>query len=94
VILPGVNVLVHAHNSDSAVHQAARLSDSEGVGRVGDDPRTRANHHQPQDRRATAGGRRRHDRMISVQALVHRASLVTMNADDYADIPGLSLLAW
>jgi predicted nucleic acid-binding protein len=34
------------------------------------------------------------DRMIAAQALVHRASLVTMNADDYADIPGLSLLAW
>jgi len=38
VILPDVNVLVHAHNSDSAVHQAARLwwddclSGSEGVG--------------------------------------------------------------
>jgi len=34
------------------------------------------------------------DRMIAAQALVHRASLVTMNADDYADVPGLSLLAW
>ena len=38
MILPDVNVLVHAHNSDSAVHQAARLwwddclSGSEGVG--------------------------------------------------------------
>jgi tRNA(fMet)-specific endonuclease VapC len=45
---------------------------------------------------ASAGYSRRKllDRMIAAQALVHRASLVTMNADDYADIPGLSLLAW
>jgi predicted nucleic acid-binding protein len=34
------------------------------------------------------------DRMIAAQAIVHRASLVTMNAEDYADIPGLSLVAW
>jgi toxin-antitoxin system PIN domain toxin len=38
VILPDVNVLVHAHNADSAVHAAARrwwdgcLAGSEGVG--------------------------------------------------------------
>ena len=38
MILPDVNVLVHAHNSDSAVHEVARdwwddcLSGSEGVG--------------------------------------------------------------
>ena len=38
MILPDVNVLVHAHNSDSAVHDAARrwwdgcLAGSEGVG--------------------------------------------------------------
>ena len=38
MILPDVNVLVHAHNSDSLVHEAARdwwddcLSGSEGVG--------------------------------------------------------------
>jgi uncharacterized protein len=38
MILPDVNVLVHAHNSDSAVHEAARdwwdhcLSGSEGIG--------------------------------------------------------------
>ena len=38
MILPDVNVLVHAHNSDSGVHRAARrwwdarLSGSEGVG--------------------------------------------------------------
>lgn len=38
MILPDVNVLVHAHNSDSAVHEAARgwwdgcLSGPEGVG--------------------------------------------------------------
>lgn len=34
------------------------------------------------------------DRMIAAQALVHRASFVTMNAGDYADIPELALLAW
>src|SRR5471030_1029682 len=34
------------------------------------------------------------DRMIAAQALVHRASLVTMNAGDYADIPDLTLVAW
>jgi tRNA(fMet)-specific endonuclease VapC len=45
---------------------------------------------------ASAGYSRRMllDRMIAAQALVHRASLVTMNAGDYADVPGLSLLAW
>jgi len=38
MILPDVNVLVHAHNADSAVHEKARrwwdacLSGSEGVG--------------------------------------------------------------
>jgi len=32
--------------------------------------------------------------MIAAQALVHRASLVTMNAGDYADIPDLALVAW
>lgn len=34
------------------------------------------------------------DRMIAAQAIVHRASLVTMNKADYADIPELALLAW
>ena len=34
------------------------------------------------------------DRMIAAQALIHRASLVTMNADDYIGIPELILLAW
>lgn len=45
---------------------------------------------------ATAGYSRRKllDRMIAAQALVHRATLVTRNAADYADIPDLSLRAW
>ena len=34
------------------------------------------------------------DRMIAAQALVHRATLVTMNGADFQDVPGLSLLAW
>lgn len=45
---------------------------------------------------ANAGYSRRKllDRMIAAQALVHRATLVTMNADDFADVRGLELLAW
>lgn len=45
---------------------------------------------------ATAGYSRRKllDRMIAAQALVHRATLVTMNADDFSDVPELSLLTW
>jgi tRNA(fMet)-specific endonuclease VapC len=45
---------------------------------------------------ANAGYSRRKllDRMIAAQALVHRATLVTMTAADYADIPNLSLAAW
>ncbi len=34
------------------------------------------------------------DRMIAAQALVHRATLVTFNPDDFSDVPSLSLLAW
>jgi predicted nucleic acid-binding protein len=34
------------------------------------------------------------DRMIAAQALVHRATLVTLNAGDFSDVPGLRLLAW
>jgi predicted nucleic acid-binding protein len=34
------------------------------------------------------------DRMIAAQALAHQATLVTLNADDFRDIPGLSLLGW
>ena len=34
------------------------------------------------------------DRMIAAQALVHRATLITFNPDDFADVPGLSSLAW
>lgn len=34
------------------------------------------------------------DRMIAAQALVHRATLVTMNAADFQDVPGLDVLAW
>jgi tRNA(fMet)-specific endonuclease VapC len=34
------------------------------------------------------------DRMIAAQALVDEATLVTRNADDFRDIPGLTLLEW
>ena len=34
------------------------------------------------------------DRMIAAQAIVHDATLVTLNPADFADIPGLKLLAW
>jgi tRNA(fMet)-specific endonuclease VapC len=45
---------------------------------------------------ASAGYSRRKllDRMIAAQALVHRATLVTMNADDFSDILGLTVLTW
>jgi predicted nucleic acid-binding protein len=44
----------------------------------------------------TAGYSRRKllDRMIAAQALVHRATLVTMNGADFRDVPGLGLLEW
>ena len=34
------------------------------------------------------------DRMIAAQALVHRATLVTCNGDDFREVPGLQLLEW
>jgi predicted nucleic acid-binding protein len=34
------------------------------------------------------------DRMIAAQALVRDVTLVTLNPADFADIPGLKLLAW
>ena len=34
------------------------------------------------------------DRMIAAQAVVHRATLATMNANDFSGIPGLTLLKW
>lgn len=34
------------------------------------------------------------DRMVAAQAMVHRATLVTMNAEDFSDVIGLSVLAW
>ena len=34
------------------------------------------------------------DRMIAAQALVHRARLVTLNAEDFRDVPGLEIEAW
>jgi tRNA(fMet)-specific endonuclease VapC len=45
---------------------------------------------------ASAGYSRRKllDRMIAAQALVHLATLVTFNPDDFTDVPSLSLLVW
>ena len=34
------------------------------------------------------------DRMIAAQALVLRATLVTLNGEDFQDVHGLDLLAW
>ena len=34
------------------------------------------------------------DRMIAAQALVHNATLITMNPGDFSDIAGLNLQAW
>jgi tRNA(fMet)-specific endonuclease VapC len=34
------------------------------------------------------------DRMIAAQALVLKATLVTLNGEDFQDVPGLDLLAW
>lgn len=34
------------------------------------------------------------DRMIAAQALVLKATLVTLNGEDFRDVPGLDLLAW
>ena len=45
---------------------------------------------------ARAGYSRRKllDRMIAAHAIVHRATLVTMNAADFSDIPGLAMRVW
>jgi tRNA(fMet)-specific endonuclease VapC len=45
---------------------------------------------------ASAGYSRRKllDRMIAAQALVHRATLITFNQDDFSDVPGLSSVVW
>ncbi len=45
---------------------------------------------------ARAGYSRRKllDRMIAAQVLVHRATLVTMNPDDFADVAGLRIRGW
>lgn len=33
------------------------------------------------------------DRMIAAQALTHRATLVTLNPNDFSDVPNLSILS-
>jgi predicted nucleic acid-binding protein len=34
------------------------------------------------------------DRMIAAQAIVHRATLVTLTPEVFKDVPGLQVLAW
>jgi predicted nucleic acid-binding protein len=34
------------------------------------------------------------DRLIAATAIVHRLTLITMNADDFRAVPGLSLEVW
>ena len=34
------------------------------------------------------------DRMIAAQALVHQATVVTMNGRDFTDVPSLQVLSW
>lgn len=34
------------------------------------------------------------DRMIAAQALVRGATLITLNVEDFRDVPGLELVAW
>lgn len=45
---------------------------------------------------ATTGFSRRRttDRMIAATALLHGATLITMNGDDFRDVPGLKLEVW
>jgi predicted nucleic acid-binding protein len=43
---------------------------------------------------AGASRRKLLDRMIAAQALVHQATLVTLNGGDFRDVPGLTLLEW
>lgn len=45
---------------------------------------------------AAAGYSRRKllDRMIAAQAIVHRATLITFNAEDFKDVPQLQLQVW
>jgi tRNA(fMet)-specific endonuclease VapC len=45
---------------------------------------------------AAAGYSRRKilDRMIAAQAVAHKASVITMNGDDFRDVPGLVILQW
>ena len=44
--------------------------------------------------RAGYSGRQLLDRMIATEAMVHRATMVTMNPDNFAEIPGPDILAW
>jgi uncharacterized protein len=99
MILPDVNVVVHAHRADLAVHSAARRWWDEclATARVSAWPSgaawLRAHHHRPQDRGAPArpgrchGSRRKHHAHLAVLAMERGYVLYSTDAD-FGRFPG------
>jgi hypothetical protein len=74
MILADVDVLVHAHNADPALHDRARLwrdaslSGTEGIWpRLGDNAQFRADHDRPRSSGAAASGSKRNARIDPVK---------------------------